>query len=47
MTVSYCVCGHAAQVHTRGRFLQDSPERGVGPCTVNRCPCDEYSGRKR
>ena len=47
--MSYCTCGHAAQLHAPGGVLADTDERGYGPCTAGphgyECLCDGYCER--
>lgn len=49
--MSYCVCRHAAQLHTPTGRMDDTTERGHGPCTAGvwgrPCPCSNYQERKQ
>ena len=53
MTVAYCVCKHAQQVHTstvsalcRGRCISHDLTDHTGRCTA-KCPCDAFTEKKR
>ena len=53
MTVPYCRCGHARQLHTPTGRMDDTTERGHGSCTGwvigvgYRCTCDDYQEQQR
>ena len=49
--VPRCVCGHAQQIHTPTGRMDDTRERGTGPCTAggwdSPCRCTAYEKRTR
>lgn len=54
MTVRYCVCKHAQQIHTstvsalcRGRCITHDLTDHTGRCTANRCRCDHFTEKKQ
>lgn len=49
--IARCVCGHWNAVHTPTGHMDDTRERGTGPCTAggwgNPCRCVSYQERTR
>lgn len=49
MTVPMCGCAHARQLHTPTGRMDDTTERGHGPCTGwvwgDRCTCQNFNER--